>query len=296
MKNILKFFAPVVLLVACSSNTPLTPNDSYSLDWKIDSNEKVAYKTAMNQIEDSAVSFNLDQIFSDNPNFDQLSEQVSGFALPESGSLISILELNAHGNISVRMIVDQLNFDESQSENEFGQSLNQLMKSMEGTVQLRGEITPDGAISSFYLEERQRNLLAIFFELPTTPVRVGDTWSIDFNCISMGAGFIADTAQKVNQVRLASLSQTPDGKPVAVLDYVLGEMVEGDFQSLSSGEPTLTSMTCSFVGQGHFLIDEGRWAKFVGEFAIRSTGIIESNAVQRFALMPLEEIPEKYRE
>ena len=297
------------LLAACAVASPpptqevaisQTGNDTtaYSLDWKIAPGEMVAYKTAMNQGAEfsPSISVNLDKLFSDTPDFKDLSQQLSKLSLPTASSLISILEPTAQGNIAVRMILDDIKIPDNAPTDAMTQSFNQAMQNMEGTVQLRGEMTPDGAISSFYLEQHQRNLLAIFFELPTGSVHVGDSWGLDFNCIQMGAGFSANTAAKVNRVAFSGLTQTADGKPIAILDYALVESVDGSFQSLLSDKASPSSMTCSFLGRGQFLIEQGRWQQLVGEFAITSTGVMESNAVQQFALTPLETIPEAYRE
>jgi hypothetical protein len=287
---------------ACSPNNPTTVTiengeTAYTLDWKIASGEMLAYKTAMNRAEDSnpTVSFNLDQIFTDDANLNSLSQQFSNLRLPEVSSLISILEPNTRGNISVRMILDDVSTPDDLATDELSQSFNQMMQKMEGTVQLRGELTPDGAISSFYLEQQQRNLLAIFFELPTGSVQVGDSWPLTFNCIALGQQFIPNNVNKINQVTLTEISQTADGKPVAVLDYVLIETVDGNFQSPMTNEATPTAMTCSFLGRGRFLIESGRWEQLLGEFAVTSSGIMETNTIQRFALTPLLEIPEIYR-
>jgi hypothetical protein len=264
----------------------------------------------MKQIDDSesVISFDVESLFGNlipnNENTDieiwnEISEGFAGFSLPTSSSYISILERNPQGNISMRMIVHEVNFDDNQQAEGIGQTMNQLMKDMEGTVQLRGELTPKGAIASFYLEQKQRNLLAMFFELPTYPVYVGDTWSIDVNCISMGNGFIADEAHRINQVKFTELSTTEDGRPIAILDYLIAEMVEGSFETPLSEESTPTSMSCTFMGRGAFLIEEGRWSQFTGEFGISSTGFLGflgGETIQQFALMPLEEIPQQYLE
>lgn len=280
------------------ASTPVNDGNAYSLDWKIDANAPVGYKTAMNPAEgsDTTITFNFGTPIPGNDIFNALSQQFSNLKLPQTTSLISILKLNPQGNISVKMILDQVNLPDASSSDTLGQMLSQQMQSMVGTVQLRGELTPDGEISSFYLDQNQRNLLAIFFELPTGMVHVGDTWSLDFHCISMGAGYIGDTSQKINKVKFSGLSQTPDGKPIAILDYVMAESVNGSFQAgfTNNSTPTPTSMTCSFVGRGEFLIEQGHWQQLIGDFSIKATGIMQSDATQHFALMPLEEIPQQY--
>lgn len=292
-----------LLLAACSPQSttlsvatllPSPTSDSYSLDWHIAADEVIAYTTVMSRIEsaDTAVSLNFDELAADDTQLSDVLQQLGNLSAPQSTSMVSLLEVNQRGNIDVKLILTSVEFSSDQSQNPVDEGMRQLTEQMQGTVQLRGEITPDGEIASFYLEQHQRNLLAMFFELPTVPVQVGDTWELDFNCVSFGAGFVADNANKLNRVEFASLSQTPDGKPIASLNYLLAENVEGHFQSSLGGEPMPTTMTCSFFGTGQFLIEEGRWQQFVGEFTLTSTGLMTSNNVQHFALMPLADIPQ----
>jgi hypothetical protein len=297
------------LLVSCSTNsgdaqteiivTSAVPGDTVSLDWKLAEGEILAYRTTMNQIDaaSAAITIDWESIFEGVPFNDASTPSANllgNLSLPQVSSLISILEPNARGNINVRMVVGEMTPAENQSENAMNQTFSEMMQEMEGTVQLRGELTSDGAIASFYLEQRQRNLLAMFFELPTQPVQVGDTWEIDVNCVSMGSGFVADKASRINQVELTELSTTTDGKPLAVIDYMIAEAVDGAFHSPLSEEPLASSMSCSFVGRGYFLIEEGRWQQFLGEFAIESTGIMASSVIQQFALFPLDVVPQEY--
>lgn len=314
MKNVYRSAIAVLLilfLAACSpdhkaspSKAPVKSQTAYALDWKIAPGEVVAYSTAMNPAENTSsnFSFNYDSLdpetraILDPENhviLDKLEQVISELNLPRTYSMISILTPTSRGTISVKMILDKTDQPESQP-GQLGEGFDQFWGAMQGTVQLRGEVTPDGAIASFYLEERQRNLLAMFFELPTTPVKVGDSWSIDVNCISMGNGFIVSKAQRENRVLFAELSQTPDGKPIAVLEYFIGEIVDGKFKSPTSGETAPQSMLCTFIGQGQFLIEEGRWKQFTGEMTVIAKGFMESNTTQLFALVPLENVPSEY--
>lgn len=73
-----------------------------------------------------------------------------------------------------------------------------MMQKMSGGVMLRGAVYEDGSIESFYVKNDQRNLIALFFQLPDKAVRIGDTWSIDVNFISMDQNFKCDTSFKQN--------------------------------------------------------------------------------------------------
>lgn len=274
----------------------MTPEPLYSLDWKLADEEIIAYKTAMEPGENTntAMSFNFDQLFAETDAPDGLRDQLSNITFPDTFSMVTILQKNPVGNISVKLIVDEVEEVENEAGNPIGDTINQMMGDMEGTVQLRGELTPEGTIASFYLEQNQRNLLAMLFELPSAPVHVSDSWEIDVNCVAMGHGFIASDANRINKVTLASVEENDAGQAVAYLEYVIAETVDGDFLFPFSDDPIPTSMNCSFLGQGSFLIEEGRWEQFTGEFRIFATGMVESDTVQQFALTPLEDIPQEY--
>ena len=301
LRQIISLSIIIFLLAACSANSEGEANiaETVSLNWILADDEVLAYSTAMNAIQDTEIQFQIGSILNtEDEELNDALSAISGMNLPESGSMISVLSKNEQGNIAIKMILHEVTFAENDAGDFFGQAFNDMMEQMQGTVQLRGAVQPDGAVASFYLENRQRNLISLFFELPTTPVRVGDTWQLDFNCISMGATFIAENAHRVNQVTLTDLTETDDGRRIAVLDYVLIESVDGVFgTSLSDdGSSVATSMTCSYIGRGHFLIDEGRWQQLVGEFSILSAGgLMNSNVTQRLALAPLDNLPDEYR-
>jgi hypothetical protein len=164
---------------------------------------------------------------------------------------------------------------------------------MEGSVQLQGEITPEGAIASPYIAQRQKNLLALFFELPVTPVQIGDSWQIDLTCIMLNsAQFTIEDSDKVNQVMLTDVVETSDGSLVAILDYAIVESVKGEQSTFFNSEAVPTTMKCSFLGRGEFLIGQGRWKTFSVENRIQSTGMITSDVTQHLGLSLLDEVPE----
>ncbi len=280
----------------------LTPTAvSYELNWKIEDGQPIAYKTAMEvSITESSIDFG--QVF----NFGQLAEgdeaPPSPFeelfedmeACEQNYSMVSILEKNPTGNISIEMFLDNVDCPEQAPDNSFAQGFGQLLSGMQGTAQLRGEISPEGEITSFYVAQQQKNLLALFFELPTKPVEVGDTWQIDLTCILLNsAQFIVENSDRVNEVKLAEIIETPTGEMVAVLEYRIAESVEGQQDiPFFTAAPVPSSMKCDFVGQGEFLIEEGRWKQFSAEYTIQSTGIITADVTQHLALTPLDEVPE----
>lgn len=319
-------------IAACTSADEAPPqvgassvsDQPIALDWKLADGETIAYLTAMKSIESPTIDFNFDELLeegADTPGMAILDglEQFAQlyYGTPQEYNFISTLHLNERGNITVLMIMDSLTSVEEQPEMTFEppsqdigaeeweqqlrDAVQRMQQDMQGTVQLRGEIAPAGEVTSFYLPDRQKNLLAIFFELPSQPVRIGETWELDFQCVEIGAGFIFTQSNRINQVTFSEVSTLPDGRQIAVLDYLMLESASGYTDShLLSGidgatnEPRAFSTQCSFVGQGQFLINEGRWHQLVGEMSISSVGILDSSQTQRFAITPLDEVPPQY--
>lgn len=174
--------------------------------------------------------------------------------------------------------------------------MKEMMKKMEGTVQLRAEIDDAGAITSFYLEQRQKNFVAMFFELPKKSVKPGDTWSLDINFVAMGAGFICEKAARTNQVKLVSLTDTPDGDTLASMDYCIAESVKGKLKVPMGEGSRPVAMDMAFVGRGEFLVNKGTWRRLAGQMRIDSTGVMTTSQNQNVMMEPMEEVPKELLE
>ena len=325
-----------IFLAACTPADEAPPtvgassvaDQPIALDWKLAEGETIAYHTAVTPLDNPSFELNWDEFFiwEESSNDEgsladvahRIQEGLSG-ALSDSVDygMVSVLKPNEQGNVTVLMILDSLDFsadetdttsetppestEEEDWQQQFTESIRKMQQDMIGTVQLRGEVAPTGEVTSFYLSNRQKNLLALFFEIPSHAVRVGDEWEIEFDCLEVGAGFIVKDANRLNQVTFSEVTTLPDGRRVAVLDYLLVESISGhsDSQMLANMSSATTdqipvSMQCSFIGQGQFLIDEGRWHQFVGEMTINSDGFMMANSVQAMALVPMETVPPQY--
>jgi hypothetical protein len=130
-----------------------------------------------------------------------------------------------------------------------------------GPVQLRGVITPSGEITTFYMEQSQRNLLAILSELPRDSVAVGDTWSLHAELLWVKGAFLADTAIRVNTVRLVDLREH-SGELIARLQYMLFYDVAGYIGRRS--EKTHIGISYRYDAISEFNITEGRWLSYEG--------------------------------
>jgi hypothetical protein len=297
LKKVLNFSILLIILALAVPAIAQEANidESVLLRWKVPYGKVIAFKTSMDPVDpqkENILEFNFEQLVESKELPPGIRDKLI-IKMPKEYSMTSILKPLPNGNISAKIIMGKASMPEA-SDSEMEKAMIEMIKKMEGTVQLRGEITDSGKISSFYLEPKQKNLLALFFELPQTPVKVGDIWSLDVNLLSMGAGFICKKANRVNHVRLVSLSDAKDGDIIASMDYVIAESVKGKFMVPFSDQAEPTSLSMTFVGRGDFLVKKGVWKKFTGRMQIEQTGMMSSDVQQHFAMELMDKVPGKF--
>jgi len=308
--------ATIAVLAGRSVSAPPALKEKVLLEWKVPEGGALALKTSMENLEPGSGDVDLKPIFEalaqmlgvdealkeaqqteptpeqiarDRQITREMKQSFRALQLPDSYSTTTVLTPRPNGNLSVKIIMALSPEMEKPKE-----SPAKFFRDMLKGVQLRGEITPRGKIASFWLESKQKNLLAMFFGLPGRPVKVGDVWPLEVSLVSMGHGFICETASRVNQVRLVSVEDTGDGDRVATLDYLLFERVEGRFKMPMGGKAVPSTMAFGFTGRGKFLVGKGRWRKFVAVTETTSTGFMPGHAKQRLAMEPMDKVPKAY--
>ncbi len=290
----------VVILAANAGGQEAGARGPVLLRWKVPPEEVLAFRTSMSPVDPSkenVIRFDLESLAQGEDLPAEAKGAIDELRLPTVSSMTSLLRKLPSGNLSVKMTVGKVTTP-TEAGSEQDEWMAEMMKKMEGTVQLRGEITDSGEVASFYMESKQKNLLAVFFELPKEPVKVGDTWSLDVNFVAMGHGFICDEASRTNRVKLTRLTKTEDGDVVASLHYLIAESVKGRITDpfaeegqAPSGMPT--SMSMSFVGRGEFLVNKGTWKQLVGRMTMKGTGMMSADVQQHVAMEPMASAPKE---
>ena len=127
---------------------------------------------------------------------------------------------------------------------------------------LHGEISEEGIIKSFYLAIKEKNLVALFFQLPGRPVKVGDTWPLDIQLLSTDQGFVCDSSYRKNEVRVVSISDK-DSEHIVTLNYNIIEYVHGSYKMPFFGNgPQESHSKYTFSGIAHFSIEKGKWLEW----------------------------------
>lgn len=182
---------------------------------------------------------------------------------------------NTRGVIDIEMVRKRLNENDSVKKSFFA-----FMPL--GTI-LRGSIYENGALHSFWLNNGQRNLISMFFELPSKKVKKGDVWRLKYlNFIQYGNIFYCNKSVKKNEVKLMDLIKR-NGETIAIIKYDIYEYVEGNIDVFGNLSPSKTEVKYNAVGE--FSVDNGRWISYKGLLSISNEGFMNSNSKQKFELI-----------
>jgi len=286
-----------ILLAVIATTVFGQRNQTVDLRWKINKNEKLNYATVMSDIDTSSIEMDFGGLFK------SLSDSTSN-GLKESKDFfkkfndafknldyVTTLSTEKKGVIDIVMTTrPKENTQETEIDSTDSKEVEMLkmMQSMNQGVMLRGSVYETGDIHSFWVKSNQKNLIAIFFQLPTSPVKIGDKWSLDINLIENDQNFKCDSAYKINEVTLTDIKKV-DGETVAVLKYNIVEYVIGDFNSPSffgsEGGKKETMMKFSHQGIAEFSIDKGHWIIYDGIMSLEASGVMTANKKTKFTLI-----------
>jgi hypothetical protein len=276
-------------------------DEHYKIEWKLDQDETVIYKTKMQRVdslEHQSFKFNFDKIIEEMPDSlkNQTGEQDSTLSkmndffeslnsIGDNYNFYSVLSKNADESFDVKMIMKKA----VEGKNNQTDSLLQMFTQLNHGVVLRGKLNRDGSIQSFYLQQNQKNMLSMYFELPTEPVKIGDSWSLEINLSQFDQNFICHKSERRNKIELIDVKEI-DGEEIAYIKYDIFEMVEGYFNNPFSKSHIPTFMQMSFSGISQFSITNGRWKIFNCMSATKSSGFTSANVVESNIMIPVENI------
>jgi hypothetical protein len=292
----MKLLIPLFIALSCLSTFAQNPQ-TIELKWKLGKNEKLNYATVMNEIDTSSIEFNFGGIFK------ALSDSTKN-GLTESKDLfkklnqafkdqdfVTTLSTSGNGIINIIMTAKPKEPAKRSGKDTADSKADELMKSIESMnqgVMLRGSVYETGGIHSFWVKSSQKNLIALFFELPTRSVKIGDKWPLDIDLIANDQNFDCDSSFKLNEVTLTDI-RTTNGETIAVLKYNIVEYVKGNFYAplfLGNDESHKETMM-KFTDQGiaEFSVDKGRWVSYDGIMSLEATGVMTANKKTKFTLI-----------
>ena len=295
----------VILNGSCQSKKGnIISSDQIDLKWNTKDNKIVAYKTIMEQVGTAEIQMPNMKLFdklikSDNNNIKDEYEKINEFFESfyegtENYSTITTLTSRKDKNIDIKMLVGNFSDTLLLSESDTSQDLS-VFKSMMQGVQLRGVINENGGIESFYIKRNQKNILSAFFQLPDHPVKRGDEWQLDIIWLTMDHNFICKESERINKVLLVDIIEK-DNEKIAILKYTIYEKIEGDFNSPLSEKSVPIMYEMGLEGICEFSVSHGKWKNYSGLLSYSSNGLQDASYKQKFALIELNEIPEKVYE
>jgi hypothetical protein len=292
MKLTLTFFYVVITFTVFGQN-----NQSVDLKWKIAKNEKLSYLTVMSDIDTNAIEMDFEGMYKSLSDTSENGYKESKNFFKKLNKVFEnydyVTTLTNSGN-SVIDIILAIKPNETIQETDIDTSDNKeaeimrMMQSMNQGILLRGSVYESGEIHSFWVKNDQKNLISLFFELPSKPVKVGDKWSLNINLISNDQNFECDSAFKINEVTLIEI-KVVNGETIAVLKYNIIEYVKGNFNSPSffGSEDGIkeTMMKFSYQGISEFSIDKGYWISYDGIMSLDASGVMTANKQTKFTLI-----------
>jgi hypothetical protein len=255
-----------------------------ALKWKLKPDETIGYKTAMEQVQSS--DFEID--FGNDKNmpmeefkeiFDDLEKEF------EKTSFITTMHRNDRGNIGIKMFTESFNDKETKPIDPKNFNPASMMKG----VMLRGEINESGQVESFYLKAAQKNLIAMYFELPNRPVKIGDTWSLNISYLQFDQSFVCKSADRTNDVESIDVLKDKNDT-IVVIKYDISESASGYMKNPMTNEKIETSLSMSFNGIAEFSVNKGRWIKYNGILETTQKGIMSGSSKQKLALIPFDDL------
>lgn len=231
--------------------------ETVDLKWKI--SDTLTYKTVMKDV--------IFEKSNEQDEKDSVSKGMSGMFEAMQKQLSNLkyetkLYPDKNGNVDIAMMLKRVEADTTGT-------LFPGMAAMNGNIVLRGKVSTEGEILSFYYKRAQKNIISVLFELPTKPVRIGDEWDLKVDMIAVDQTFKPDSIYKKNLVRLKDIKMK-NGKKIAVIEYDIEEFVSGDFENRmmaifskdKTDKKTFTKMSHKAIAE--FDLKKGYWTSYNG--------------------------------
>jgi hypothetical protein len=251
------------LMFVFDSGFSQVTDKSYQLKWKIGKEEIIPYSIESIPLEDSKID--LSQAFSslmksqsikkDSSNINGEIDELVKNLKEEQKNLTQVGTIENKGNLLYARI-----FIKNNQKKEANSSKYSFENIMQG-IQFRGLLNKNGSIYSYFLQTTQKNLLALYFQLPDKPVKIGDAWPIDLQWLSANYTFHCDSANKINAVTFKDL-YTKGSDTIAVLNYYYSETLSGSTSMPLSDEVKPSYLHMDYSGIVEFNISMGRWENY----------------------------------
>lgn len=261
-------------------------SDKVDLKWKIHPREVIKYKAIISEIN-LEPDFMLDgfEVLKNPILKSKVNNKLKAYKGPV-GTLEARLEGKV-GGFKAKFVAVKPEYD-SPPTNDEEKIKREIVDSRAGTVEILAELGLKGQLNSFYLKQKQRNILALFFKLPELEVKIGNEWNLPLTLIEIGQGFVPKEAARDQEAKLVGLRKNSKGEEIAELFYVIAEKVNGQFEYSYSDKVVPISTNYSYYASGQFNINMGRWESFTAISYLSGSGLSQNENMMVFMLKPLD--------
>jgi hypothetical protein len=292
----------IVLTYSCSTTKKVSKNNNlakFKLKWNV--NDTIKYRTIIKTIDDIEFDIDFKNTFgkivtdsaskmNDNPKVkndstkNELNSLIEGDLFKDMKSKIE----DINNNTELVTVLTESSFFENIIDIEmirYNLKPNDSLeyKNIFSGTQLKGTIYKDGSLHSFWLNNAQRNLISLFYELPIKEIKKGDVWGLKhLNYVQYNNVFYCNNAKKKNEVTLVDVIKR-NGETIALIEYDIYEFVEGNLDLF--GNKTRSNMKMEYKAKGEFSIEKGKWISYTGFLSIETIGMMSSKSKQKFELI-----------
>ncbi len=269
-----------VFLASCH-----TAQNKVDLTWKIQPGEVIKYRSVIAEIKPEP-NFKLDgfEVLRNPTLKNKVNEELKAFKGPV-GTLEATLE-GKTGGFKAEFIVIKPEYATPPANDE-EKIKREISDSRAGTVEILAELGLKGQLNSFYLKQKQRNLLALFFKLPEFGVQIGDNWNLPVTFTEIGQGFVPKEAVRDQEAKLIGLTTNSKGEKIAELFYVIAEKVNGQFEYSYSDVVVPISTEYSYFVNGRFNVNKGQWENFTAISYLSGKGLSQNENMMAYILKQL---------
>ena len=269
----------LVLLIGCQSPS----NDSVTLRWKLAEGDQLRYSVSISEIPtDPELAIHGFELLDNN----ELRERVKRRLASVSAATPSLeAQITLHGDLIQTAVIGITPHYDAPPADDDEAFERRIQESQSGNIELLGHFSKDGQLQDFFLRQKQRNLLNLFFSMPHHPVSTKTPWNLDVTLTEIGPGFYFQSANRVRNAYLEQL-ETINGERVARIFYVVSEDLKGNFKPRIDGDSMPIESTISHLAYGDFLIEEGKWAHFTMVAYTSGSGLSQNETMTIYALRP----------
>ena len=279
-----------ILVFAQANDT----DSSVDLQWKLKPGDTLTYETVLTEIEASSIDIDFGGLFDQIVDSTDVENKDIGKTLFKQLKNLQantnlVTRLTSSENVAEVINIETIAIPKEENEHSDEDGISPMMNAMMRGTMLRGSVYKSGNVHSFWVKSSQKNLISLFFELPTRAISIGDSWELkNVNLIANDQNFICKEAQRKNKVTFTEL-KIVDGETIAVIEYDVLEYVSGDFSTpaIFGNEKGNQKTTMKFIykAQGEFSVDQGKWVIYNGIMSLDATGALNTTQKQKFALV-----------